>query len=147
MAGAEHQDTAKLPVLGLHEFGEFFMNLGKILIYTEAQILYPKNKKIIVLILLLIHSVLLDSVQSHGLQQVSLPCPSPSFRAYSHSSPWVGDTIQPSHPLFSPSLPAFCLSQHQGLCQWVGSLHKVAKVLQLHLQHQSFQWIFRDDVL
>ena len=58
----------------------------------------------------------------------------------------VGDAIQPSHPLSSPS-PAFNLSQHQGLFQWVSSLHQVAKVLELQLQHQSFQWIFRTDFL
>ena len=51
---------------------------------------------------------------------------------------WVGDTIQPSHPLSSPSPPAFNLSQHQGLFQWVGSSHQVAKVSELQLQHQSF---------
>ena len=54
----------------------------------------------------------------------------------------VGDAIQPSHPLLSPS-PAFSLSQHQGLFKQVSSLHQVAKVLELQLQHQSFQWIFR----
>ena len=54
---------------------------------------------------------------------------------------WVDDAIQPSHPLSSPSPPAFNLSQHQGLFQWVGSSHQVAKVLELKLQHQSFQWI------
>ena len=56
---------------------------------------------------------------------------------------WVSDAIQPSHPLPSPSPPAFNLSQHQGLFKWVSSLHKVAKVLELQLQHLSFQWIFR----
>ena len=40
---------------------------------------------------------------------------------------WVGYAIQPSHPLSSPSLPAFNLSQNQGLFQWVSSLHQVAK--------------------
>ena len=60
---------------------------------------------------------------------------------------WVGDAIQPSHPLSSPSPPAFNLSQHQGLFQWVSSSHQVAKVLELQLQHQSFQWIFRTDFL
>jgi len=50
----------------------------------------------------------------------------------------VGDAIQPSHPLY-PSPPAFNLSQHQGLFQGVSSLHQVAKVLELQLQHQSFQ--------
>ena len=56
---------------------------------------------------------------------------------------WIGAVIQPSHPLSSPSPSAFSLSQHQGLFQWVDSSHQVAKVLELQLQHQSFQWIFR----
>ena len=60
---------------------------------------------------------------------------------------WVGDAIQPSHPLSSPYPPAFNLSQHQGLFQWVGSSHQVAKVLELRLQHQSVQWISRTDFL
>ena len=60
---------------------------------------------------------------------------------------WVSDTIQPSHPLSIPSPPTFNLSQHQGLFQWVSSLHQVAKVLEFQLQHQSFQWIFRIDFL
>ena len=60
---------------------------------------------------------------------------------------WVGDAIQPSHPLLTPSLPAFNLSQHQGLFQWVSSSHQVAKVLEFQLQHQSFQWIFRTNLL
>ena len=58
---------------------------------------------------------------------------------------WVGDAIQPSHPLSSPSSPALNLSQHQGLFEWVSSSHQMAKVLEFHLQHQSFQWIFRTD--
>ena len=60
---------------------------------------------------------------------------------------WVGDAIQSSHPLSSPSPPAFNLSQHQGLLQWISSLHQVAKVLKLQLQHLSFQWIFRTGFL
>ena len=57
----------------------------------------------------------------------------------------VSDAIQPSHPLSSPSPPAFNLSQHQGLFKWVSSSHQVAKVLEFQLQYQSFQWIFRTD--
>ena len=57
------------------------------------------------------------------------------------------NAIQPSHPLLSPSPPAFNLSQHQGLFQWVISSYQVAKVLELQLQLQSFQWIFRTDFL
>ena len=60
---------------------------------------------------------------------------------------WVGDAIQPSHPLSSPSPPAFNLSQPRGLFQWVSSSHQVAKELELQPQHQSFQWIFRTDFL
>ena len=60
---------------------------------------------------------------------------------------WVGDAIQPSHPLSSPSPPAFHLSQHQGLFQWISSSHQVAKLLEFQLQHQSFQWTPRTDLL
>ena len=60
---------------------------------------------------------------------------------------WVYDAIQPSHPLSSPSPPALSLSQHQDFFQWVGLLHQVAKGLELQLQHQSFQWIFRVNFL
>ena len=58
----------------------------------------------------------------------------------------VGDAIQPSHPLSSPPPPAFNLSQHHGLFQWVSSLHQMAKVLEFQLQHQSFQWTPRTDL-
>ena len=60
---------------------------------------------------------------------------------------WVGDAIQPSHPLSAPSPPALNLSQHQGLFKWVSPLHQVAKVLEFQLQHQSFQWIPWTDLL
>ena len=60
---------------------------------------------------------------------------------------WVGDTIQSSHSLSSPSPPAFNLSQHQSLFKWVSSPHQVAKVLEFQFQHQFFQWIFRTDLL
>ena len=60
---------------------------------------------------------------------------------------WVSDAIQPSHPMSSPSPPAFNLAQHQGLFKWVISLHQVVKVLDFQLQLQSFQWIFRTDCL
>ena len=58
----------------------------------------------------------------------------------------VRDAIQPSHPLSSPSPPAPNPSQHQGLFQWVNSLHQVAKVLEFQ-QHQSLQWTPRTDLL
>ena len=59
---------------------------------------------------------------------------------------WVGDAIQPPHPLSSSS-SAFNLSQHHSLFQWISSSHQEAKVLEFQLQHQSFQWIFRTDFL
>ena len=46
---------------------------------------------------------------------------------------WVGDAIQPSHSLSSPSPPAFNLSQHQGLLKWVSSSHQVARILEFQL--------------
>ena len=60
---------------------------------------------------------------------------------------WVGDGIQPSHPLSSPSPPALNLSQHHGLFKWVNSSHQVARVLEFQLQHQSFQWTPRTDLV
>ena len=60
---------------------------------------------------------------------------------------WTGGAIQSSHPLLPTSPPALNLSQPQSLFQRVSSGHQVAKVLELQLQHQSFQWIFRIDFL
>ena len=67
-----------------------------------------------------------------------LPSPSPTLGACSNSCPSSGDATQPSHLLLSPSSPAFNLTQHQGLFQWVSSSHQVAKVLEFQFQHQSF---------
>ena len=59
------------------------------------------------------------------------------------------ESVMPSNHLIlcHPLPPALNLSQHQGLFKWVSSLHEVAKVLECQLQHQSFQWIFRTDLL
>ena len=92
-------------------------------------------------------SVVFDSLRSHGLHKARLPYPSPSPQLAQTHVHWVGDAIQPSHPLLSPSPPDFNLSQHQGLLQWVSSLHQAAKVLEFQLQHQSFQWKFWTDFL
>ena len=59
---------------------------------------------------------------------------------------WVGDAIQPSHLLSSPSPPTFNLSQHHGLFTWVSSSHQVTEVLQFQLHHESFQWTLRTDL-
>ena len=97
-------------------------------------------------ILLLLFScyIMSDSLQPRGLQHTRLLCPSLSPKVCSNSSPlsqWCHPTVSSS----SPSPPALNPSQHQGLSQRAGSLLQVAKVLEVHLQHQSFQWIFRVD--
>ena len=76
-------------------------------------------------------------------------CSTPGFSVLRHLPElaqthvhWIGE---PSCALPSPSPPALNLSQHQGLFQWVDSLHQVAKILEL--QHQYFQWVFRVDFL
>ena len=60
---------------------------------------------------------------------------------------WVGNAIQPYHPLSSPSPPTFKHSLHQGFFKWVSPLHQVVKLLEFQLQHPFFQWIFRTDFL
>ena len=94
-------------------------------------------------ILLFSHSVLSNSLWHHGLQHTSLPCPSLSHELCSNSCPLSERCIQATHLLFPRFPPAFNLSQHQGLFQWLSSSDQVAKLLELQLQHQSFQWIFR----
>ena len=79
--------------------------------------------------------------------QIRLPCPPPSPGACSNSCPssrWCHPTISSSAITFSFCHQSFPV---QGLFQWVNSLHQVAKVLELQLQYQSFQWIFRADFL
>ena len=85
---------------------------------------------------------LCDLMSTSGLPvQCQLP---ESTQTHVH---WVGDAIQSSHPLSSPSLPALNPSQHQGLFKWVSSSQQVAKVLKFQLQHQTFQWTPRTDLL
>ena len=87
----------------------------------------------------------LCNTMNHSMPGLPVHHQLPEFtQTYVH---WVGDAIQPSHPLSSPSPPALNLSQHQGLFKWASSSHQVAKVLEFQLQHQSFQWIFRTDFL
>ena len=82
-----------------------------------------------------------DSLQLHGLQHTRLPCtsPIPKICSNSHPSKQWGHLILCHPRLCLPSV----FPSHQGLFQWVSSLHQVAKVLEFQLQRQSFQWIFR----
>ena len=91
-------------------------------------------------------SVVSNSLRPHEPQHTRPPCPSPTAWVYPNPCPlswWCHPT---SHPLSSPS-PALNPSQHQGLFKWVSSSHQVAKVLEFQLQHQSFQWTPRTDLL
>ena len=74
-------------------------------------------------------SVMSDSLWPHELQHARPPCPSQTPGVFQTNVHWVSDEIQPSHPLLSPSPPAFNLSQHQGLFKGVRSSRQVAKVL------------------
>ena len=126
---------------------EFSHNIKKQINLTSLQIILEETRYTY------FHRV--NSVQfSHSIMSLCDPmeCSSPGFPAH-HQLPelaqthvhQVGDAIQPSHPLLSPSPPAFNLAQHQGLFQWVSSSHQVAKILEFRLQ--SFQGIFRTDFL
>ena len=91
-------------------------------------------------------SVLSDSLWPHESQYTRSPCPSLTPGVYPNSCPlsrWC-------HPAISSSVvpsPTPNPSQHQGLFQWVNFSHQVAKVLEFQLQHQSFQWTPRTDLL
>ena len=100
----------------------------------------------LVVVVLFNHSVVSASLCS------PMNCSMPDFPVLHYLSEfvqthahWVSDAIQPSYSLSSPSPPALSLFWHQGLFQWVSSSQLVAKILELQLQHQSFQWIFRVD--
>ena len=76
-----------------------------------------------------VHLVISDSLWPHGLQHARLSCPSLTPGVTQTHVHWVGDVIQPSHLLSTPSPPTFNLSQHQGLFQWISPSHQVARVL------------------
>ena len=104
---------------------------------------------------LLLGSVQLSSV-AHSCLTLCDPmeCSKPCFPVHHRLSELAqtqvyqfSDAIQTSHPLSSPSPSAFNLSKHQGLLQWAISSNHVAMVLELWLQHQFFQWIFKTDLL
>ena len=92
-------------------------------------------------------SVVSNSLWPHELQHARPPCPSPSPRVYSNSCP----SSRWCHPAISSSVIPFSScpnpSQHQSLFQWVNTSQEVAKVLEFQLQHQSFQWTPRTDLL
>ena len=92
------------------------------------------------------HSVMSDSFRPHGLQRTRLPCSSPTPRAYSNSCP----SSQWCHPIISSSCPLFLLPSSPPIIRVFpneSALRIMAKVLEFQLQHQSFQWIPRTDLL
>ena len=113
----------------------------------QTHIPTPILQRLICLSVQLSHSVVSNSLRPHGLEHTRLLCPLSTPEPTQTHVHRVGDTIQPSYPLSSPSPPAFNLVQHQDLFKWVSSWHHMAKVLEFQLQHQSFQWIFRTDFL
>ena len=108
--------TQKQYVLYQHLF-KMYQSVSSVQSLSRVQLCDPMNRSMPVLPL---HHQLPEFTQTHV--------------------PWVGDAIQPSYPLSSPSPPAPSPSQHRSLFQWLNSSHEVAKVLEFQLQHQSFQW-------
>ena len=95
-------------------------HLNKSLPLCKPQIPYCKMKifRMIINCNQFSHSVGSDSLRPQESQHARPPCPSPTPGVYSNSC-WVGDAIQPSHLLSSPSPPAPNPLQHQGLFQWI----------------------------
>ena len=134
-------------------------NLPKLM---SIELVMPSNPLILCHPLLLLPAIV-PSIRTDQIRSVTQSCPTlcdpmnrstpglpvlnqlPEFtQTHVHR---VSDAIQPSHPLLSPSPPAPNPSQHQRLFKWVSSLYQVAKVLEFQLQHQSFQWTPRTDLL
>ena len=94
-----------------------------------------------------VSSVMSNFLQPHEFQHARLPCSSPTPRVCSNSCPlsrWCHPTVSSSVVPFSSHLQSFPASGSFPINQFFAS---VAKVLELQLQHQSFQWIFRTDFL
>ena len=106
----------------------------------------PSGKPLFYTLLLFSHPVMSNSATPTHCSMPGLPvCHHLSELVQVHVH-CISDAVQPSHPL-TPSSPfALDLSQHQGFFQWVICLHQMTKILELQLQHQSFQWIFRVDL-
>ena len=137
----EQQYIEKMGKLGLTVTNQQFQ------FYSKARASFHPLIPYVLLLLLLSRSVMSDSLQP-------MDCSMPGFPVLHHLPElaqsrvhWVSDAIQSSHLLSSLYPPAFNLSQHQGPFQWFDTSYQVAKVLELQLQHQSFQWIFRVNFL
>ena len=129
----------------LHEFMEFCLLLAHFIHYNAPK--WPVLKMDQLSSVQFSHSVVSDSLQHHESQHTRPPCPSLTPRVYSSSCPlsrWCHPAISSSVTPFSScpqSLPA------SGNYQRVNSSHEVAKVQEFQLQHQSFQWTPRTDLL
>ena len=135
---------------------KYSLNIDKRMLQEEStegtlRISYFKNNKFFINVSILtsifIHSVQFSSVaQSRPTLCNPMNRSTPGLPVY-YQLPestqthvhWVGNAIQPSHPLLSTSPPALNFSQHQGLFKLVSSSHQMAEVLEFQLQHQSFQ--------
>ena len=150
--------------VGIFKFAELLRTLFPLNIWVMSIKIYKKMYHLILCMLpahrVWRHRCYFTSIQFSSVAQSCLTlcdpidCSMPGLHVHhrllelsqTHAH-WVGDAIQPFHPLSSPSVPTFNLSQHQGLFKWVSSSHQVAKVLEFQLQHQSFQWTPRTDLL
>ena len=126
-----------------------FSLLVLLFLYAETTTKRNKLSKHIVRcqLLLFSRSVVFNSLQPHGLQHASLPCPTLFHRVCLNSCPlsqWCHSTISSSVTLFSSCLQSFPASGSFPMSQFFSS---GGQVLELQLQHQSFQWIFRTDFL
>ena len=115
--------------------------------WQASSLLLSHNKVESLSLLSFSHSVVSDSLWLHELQHARLPCPSPSPGVFSNSCPssrWFHLTI------LSPIIPFFSCFQSfpaSGSFPMSRLFASDGQVLELQFQHQSFQWIFRTDLL
>ena len=100
------------------------------------------------IMLLFSHSVVSNSSRPQALQHTRLPCPSPSPGVHSNPCPlsqWCHPTISSSVIPFSSCPQSFLASQSLLMSRL--SSHQMTKVLEFQLQHHSFQWVFKTDLI
>ena len=119
------------------------IDLGTVCLQVQDRFVPSFLRPVLGIVAAYVMDTVFSSVQFSSITQLCLTLCNPLNRGTPGLLSITNSWSPPIPPLLSPSPPAFNLSQHQGLLKWVRFSHQVAKVLDLQLQHQCFQRVFR----